>query len=223
MKRPNRKALVPLKVEKAVCLPKHSLSDRLGKVLKAIDTVQFPKNLKIMHVVMDSQVQGGEFIFYANRGPYEIRINPNGSHPELSLLHEVGHYLEWQSIPKIQNTYREFQMDPLFKAWNEAVYASPTRKHLSKVLENHQEGTQASIDIGYFLRTDELWTRSYSQYIARKTEMSVLFQQIAAENKVVTGNIRYKPYWSWEEFSPIENAMDVIFAEAGWSKSVTPA
>ena len=167
---------------------------------------------------MDRRVSGGAFYVHADTGPYEIAVNPDGTHPELTLLHEIGHYLEWQSIPKDRHGPRDFASDPKFAAWLEAVYETATVQRLLRLLEQQEAGGQAFHDIGYSLRPNELWTRAYSQYIVHAAGLPVLFQQIAAENKVVTGNIRYEPYWEWEEFSSVQSAINIIFRELGWSK-----
>lgn len=216
--RPPHRPLVPTTVAKSVRLPKHRLSSRLGKVLAAVDVIHSPKNLKAIPVLMDGRVLGGLFVVHADTGPYEIYLDPDGHHPELSLLHEVGHYLEWQSIPKDQHGMRDFSTDGLFTLWLQTILETPTIQRLLVLLEQQQEGTQAFQDIAYLLRLNELWTRAYSQYVARKANLSVVFQQMAAENKVVTGNIRYGPYWGWEEFASVQDVIDAMFDELGWSK-----
>lgn len=218
VKRPPRKTLAPTKVAKAVRLPNHPLSSRLGKVLDAVDVIHSPKNLKAIPVLMDGRVQGGLFYTYADTGPYKIYLDPRGDHPELSLLHEVGHYLEWQSIPKDQHGARNFSTDARFAVWRRAVFETATVQRLSALLKQQQERTGAFQDIDYLLRLNELWTRSYTQYVARETNLSVLFQQIATENKLVRGNIKYEPYWGWQEFASVQYVMGVMFKELGWSK-----
>ena len=163
---------------------------------------------------MDHRVLGGEF----DPALYSISLNPFGSHSELSLLHEVGHHLEWRSVPKAQLGPRDFASDPRFADWLYAAYNTALVQRLLHLLEQQEEGSQTFNEIGYLLRPNELWTRSYSQYIARAASLPVLFEQTEAENKVVTGKIKYEPYWSREEFASLQQTMDVIFAELGWSK-----
>ena len=110
MKRPGRS----LTVAKAVLLPRHPLSDRLRRVLKAVDAVHSPNNLKPLKVVMNRDVIGAVFDAYTGGGPYTIYLNPEGAHPELSLLHELGHFIEWQAIPKMSHGPRRLEDDPLF-------------------------------------------------------------------------------------------------------------
>ena len=46
----------------------------------------------------------------------------------------------------------------------------------------------------------------------------MIFQQAAAENKAVKGNIKYKPYWDEAEFIAVYTVMDAMFKELSWSK-----
>lgn len=187
-------------------------------MLESIDAVHRPLNLKSVSVIMDRRITGGLFLTHADTGPYSIYLNPNGSHPELSLLHEVGHFLEWQCIPKNQNGPRDFATDLRFNAWLQAVYETQTVQRLLALLAGQKEGTQAHRDLAYLLRPDELWTRAYSTYIAGKAIFNVVSQQLSAENKVVTGIIEYQPYWRREEFIPVQAVMDAMFIELGWMK-----
>jgi hypothetical protein len=98
--RPRPKSTSLTKVSKAVRLPSHPLSGRLNNLLEAVDAVHTATNLKQVAVIMSHFVQGAVFDAYTGTGPYTICLNPTGSHPELSLLHEVGHFLECQCIPK---------------------------------------------------------------------------------------------------------------------------
>lgn len=215
MKRPGRKSV---KVAKAVLLPHHPLSDRLRKVLKAVDAVHSPKNLKPVSMLIDKSIKGAEFNAYSDTGPYEILLNPNGTHPELSLLHEVGHYLEWQSIPKSHFGPRDFEDDSLFANWLAAVSVSSTVEHLASLRDSQPVASPVYSETYYSLKAVELWARAYSQYIAYKTASAILLQQIATENKVVTGTMICRPYWHREEFHPIQTTMDALFERLGWLK-----
>jgi len=218
MTRPRPKSVSLTKVSKAIRLPRHPLSNRLRKLLEMVDAVHTAANLKQVTIVMDRRVTGGLFFTHADTGPYSIYLNPYGSHPELSLLHELGHFLEWQCIPKDQHGPRDFATDLHFTVWLQAVYETQTTQRLLSLLEQQEEDTQSYKDLDYLLRAGELWTRAYSQYLAGKTSLSIISQEISAENKVVTGNITYKPYWGREEFIPVQEVMDMMFTELGWIK-----
>ena len=218
MKKTRAKSISLLKVSKAVQVPKHPLNLRLLPLLKAIDETHAPKNLKPVVVVMNPLVRSAVFVAYTATGPYTIELNPNGSHPELSLLHEVGHFLEWQAIPKVTVGQRDFTDYPLFTSWLTAVRASQNVNRLLGLRDNHPAESEIHQEANYLLDEQELWARAYSQYFALKTKVQVLPQQISAENKVLTGKMYIKPYWERDDFSAIEAAMDGLFQALSWSK-----
>ena len=218
MTRPNAKRATLTKVAKAVVIPAHPLKSRLQKVLEVIDSIHAPKNLKLSKVIFDQEVLLAKFEAHAPTGPYTIFLNPDGSHVELSLLHEVGHFLEWQSIPKSQHGLRDFGTNSFFNDWLQAVFETPLIVRLLTLLGQQEENTKAFVEIAYLLLPDELWTRAYSCYIAYRANLPVLSQQIAAENKTIKGNITYTSYWTRKEFLPIQNVMDKMFQELEWSQ-----
>ena len=210
-----------MSVGKAIRLPAHPFSRRLQKVLDLIDTLHTPKNLKTVNVTLNILIQGGAFWAYEDRGPYDIEINLTGDHLELTFIHEVGHFLEWQAIPKSERGPRDFYNDVRFQSWLDAAQDSPNVQRMIRLRDQHTEGSTAHQDLNYYLRPIELWTRAYSQYVTRKgnaNDAAILFQQIAAENKKITGNITYQPFWPWDEFPPIQAAMDDIFEDLGWTR-----
>ncbi len=218
MTRSNAKRTALTKVAKAVVIPPHPLNSRLQKVLEAIDSVHSPKNLKLSRVFFDRRVAGGEFVAHGPLGPYSIYINPGGNHPELSLLHEIGHLLDWQSIPKSVPGNRNFNEAPLFYDWLDAVLDSGNVQRLISLRDQQAAESDTYEDIGYLLRPEELWARAYTQYVARKSGLEALNQQISAENKTALNGILYAPFWPSDQFPPIETTMDVIFQNQGWTK-----
>lgn len=214
MKRPGR----PLTLTKAVLLPRHPLSDRLRRVLKAVDAVHSPRNLKPVQVTLLRTTQGAHFFAYADTGPYEIEMNSAGTHPELSLLHEVAHFLEWQAIPKGVLGPRNFGDDSLFSRWLFVVSRTLTVQRLSALRDQQPEASTSFQEAAYALRPVELWARAYSQYVAREADVSVLYQQIAAENRAAAGTIVDGIYWPWDEFAPVQEAMQALFRHLEWLK-----
>ena len=218
MKQARAKSISITQVSKAVRVPKHPLKPRLQRVLEVVDGVHSPRNLKPVAVVMNPFVRGAVFDAYTGTGPYTIELNPNGNHPELSLLHEVGHFLEWQAIPKVATGQRDFTDYPLFTSWLSAIRASQDVDRLLSLRDSYPAESETHQAADYLLDEQELWARSYSQYAALKTQMQILLQQISAENKVLTGKIYLKPYWEWDDFAIIKVTMDSLFQALSWSK-----
>jgi len=218
MTRPQAKSITLTKVSKAVGLPRHPLSRRLSRFLKTVDAVHTATNLKQVAVEMTPFVLGAVFDAYTGTGPYTIQLNPNGSHIELSLIHEVGHFLEWQAIPKSGLGQRSFKGDPLFAAWLQAIRESQNINRLLDLRDAEAKESSVQKTANYLLDEQELWARSYSQYIAVKMLSPMLLQQIAAENKVITGKIQFRPYWDAADFDAVQSEIDKILQPLGWLK-----
>jgi len=167
---------------------------------------------------MDSRVRGAVFEAYTATGPYTIHLNPDGNHPELSLVHEIGHFLEWQAVPKAAPGQRSLKDDSFFVQWLEVVRATENFGRLHDLRESQEEAGPIHQAANYLLDEQELWARSYSQYVAVKKQVPMLLQQIGAENKILTGTILLRPYWKNSDFLPVQTAIDSIFQALGWSK-----
>ncbi len=218
MKRPQAKSVSLTKVSRAVRLPGHLLARRIRRFLEMVDAVHTATNLKPVAVEMNPFVQGAVFDTYTGTGPYTIYLNPHGSHVELSLVHEVGHFLEWQCIPKSGFGQRSFKSDPLFAAWLQAVRESQNVNRLLDLRDAESQESSVQKTANYLLDEQELWARSYSQYVAVKMLSPVLMQQTAAENKVITGKIQFKPYWDAADFHAVRSEIDKVFQALGWVK-----
>ena len=216
--RPRPKSASLTKVSKAVRVPSHPLARRLRQFLETVDAVHTATNLKPVAVEMNPLVQGAVFDAYTGTGPYTIYLNPHGSHVELSLIHEVGHFLEWQCIPKSGFGQRSFKSDLFFAAWLQAVRESQNVNRLLDLRDAEAEESSVQKTASYLLDEQELWARSYSQYVAVKMLSPALLQQIAAENKTITGKIQFNPYWDAADFHAVRSEMDKIFQALGWVK-----
>jgi hypothetical protein len=149
MKRPSAKSVSLTKVSKAIRLPSHPLSNRLRNMLEMVDAVHSPENLKAVLVIMDRRVAGGLFYAHAETGPYDIYLDPEGSHPELSLLHEIGHFLEWQCIPKNQHGSRDFNSDALFGEWLDIVLVSSNVQRMILLRDKKNEESKVVSEMSY--------------------------------------------------------------------------
>ncbi len=218
MTHPRAKSASLTRVSKAILLPSHLLSTRLRRILGVIDSIHIANNLKQVPVVMDSRVRGAVFEAYTATGPYTIHLNPDGNHPELSLVHEIGHFLEWQAVPKAAPGQRSLKDDSFFVQWLEVVRATENFGRLHDLRESQEEAGPIHQAANYLLDEQELWARSYSQYVAVKKQVPMLLQQIGAENKILTGTILLRPYWKNSDFLPVQAAIDSIFQALGWSK-----
>ena len=67
--------------------------------------------------------------------------------------------------------------------------------------------------IKYHAQKDEMWARSYAQYIAEKSKNNVMIGQIKDMRKSEWyGYVQ----WDEEDFNPIKDAIDNLFKKKGW-------
>jgi hypothetical protein len=138
-----------------------------------------------------------------------------------SFVHEVGHFLDFSGIGT-PGSFASYG-DPLFEGWRKATRASKAIQQLEaeqaagvrKIPWPDGTTKDYPIDqkyVGYLLDSSEVWARSYSQYITRKSGDTGLAR--AFEETKQTS--MYATTWEEADFAPIEQAIDDLFRSLGW-------
>ena len=156
--------------------------------------------------------------------PISIEISTRGDSPELTFAHEVGHFLEGAAIPGSSFGVRQWAFDEFAKDWQTAVKRSETWRILSEILASKivvvvdpsghkaERPTMTSY-VTYLLSTEELWARSYAQYVASRGRSEVLLDQIRTRRYPVAA---FPLQWGDDEFEPIARKFDNLFRKIGW-------
>jgi hypothetical protein len=140
--------------------------------------------------------------------PPRIVINPSCVRPRLVLLHELGHYLDHAAFGDGIAWGCSGQS---FDEWRAALEASEAVERL-RALEASPELAELTQGYGYFLLEEELWARSYSQWVAVRTNEETLLNELGTSLTALA----YPEYWGFEDFAPIADEIDKIFIEATW-------
>lgn len=158
------------------------------------------------------------------RTPIEIKVSTVSPHPHQTLAHEVGHWLDGQvlGISRAQSHYAADHLPDRFKKFFDTVQQSDAYKGLvdlyagrrklsyidaGKVIEFHADRGY----LKYTLKGNEIWARSYAQYVAMRSADPVLLAELAADLKSA-----YPIQWAHDDFKPIAEAIDEILRFAGW-------
>ena len=173
-----------------------------------------------------------------NIKPVDIKLNKSvqqtvggkGS----SLTHEMGHFLDSYGINKDGNFASRAARDAVQSGddhvlgdWYKAVNNSDGVKRLQNMQANPSSFTQTYKSggktyrytpsekfIGYLQEPEELFARSYAQYIAESgsTDMAK-----AMLSEIQTSSTARTPMqWSTEDFAPIRREMNAAFKVLGW-------
>lgn len=169
-----------------------------------------------------------------------IAIDPDGPHIELTTAHEVGHYIDHQALAKAiirsqgSTDYEKFagtwaspqaHDEPALKRWWQVVTQSKAYQTLDAKRKN-PAGHAVTVASGYtvepspsfidyLLDPSELWARSYSQYVASKSQSRAMLEGVkdARQSKLYA-----EAQWDEQDFGAITKAIDDLFTALGWAK-----
>lgn len=215
---------------------KTEVSERtqVGKVinhtLKTIDKVhgvdRVPGQIVIKQTYGERRV--GVYRSYLGK-PLDIGVSVKGTHRELTLAHEIGHAIDHQMLD-IAGRYAS-QTSTKLSAWRNAVKESRAFKALRESLNAQPEFREIPTPHGvirqrietvnkqwvrYATQTEELFARSYSQYIAEVSGDPLMLEQVQA---VITKTTYAKhELWDADDFALIRKAFDELFESLGWRK-----
>jgi hypothetical protein len=128
----------------------------------------------------------------------------------MTTAHELGHFIDHQALDVAGQFASVSSL--LLQGWRAAVLESEPVKLLLAQL-----ATETSPDLlqmlAYLTKPQELWARSYAQYIATRTGDAGILAELSAMRKV--DGVRQ---WSEAQFAPIAREIDLIFKMKGWIK-----
>ena len=212
----------------SVALEARGYKSVTANVLDTIDRLHGDGDLPRIPVKRStSKSANGRYMYIYNRYTGEIvradsiQIMQQGGHKDLTLAHEIGHFIDQQGLPG--NGYSSVS-HPVMSRWRKAVNDSEAVKQLRTLLDGPDTITQGSRLYGvsknhvrYLLDEFEIWARSYAQYVATRGGNSVLKSQldvvIGQRNNAV---IDYAYQWQHDDFEPIADAIDDVFKKMGW-------
>ena len=200
----------------------------IHNAISAIDRVHKDGNLPAIPVKVKPIIDAhGHFKKTSTNNIVKIAISYFGSHIELTCVHEIGHFLDFSGIDN-SGSFASVN-SPLLDKWRQAVKNSVATQHLGK-LSKVTHATGASFDgsvvtypvdnayVLYLLRAQELWARSYSQFIATKSKNSILQNQLEYRLQPSANGLYYWEHWDNQDFLPIMAAIEAVFRQLGWMK-----
>lgn len=194
--------------------------------LKVIDRVHGDGILPETPILWDSEIEClGRFRNGKGGSVYEIALNPSQIplDAKQTLIHEVGHFLDAAALSVIPGSGWGSANNPELEDWRQATRASEAYRSLQSLIgkftavERGTDDTQAvnQSKAAYYLRTEELFARSYAQWIAVSSQdvELVYWYNVMAEVPSI-----YSTEWALEDFEPIANALGQLFEGRGWMR-----
>lgn len=209
---------------------KGKVAKAVDHTIKVIDGVHGDGNLPQIPVEQSSGTRmWGQYQYYPGiNKSVDIRISSRGSHIDFTSAHEIGHFIDHRGIDPKSMGFASSNSS-LMDKWEAAVKQSNSYQKLVDMRKNPdayavdvQLGPRSSAKISpdrnhihYLLSTQELWARSYAQYISEKSGDTTLLQQLGEERSEKLYGYRQ---WETADFAPIRNAIDELFEGLGWLK-----
>jgi hypothetical protein len=163
----------------------------------------------------------GEGAFIPDDNKIQIKFLESGN--EMNTLHELGHKIDhkllvenlggdpgwqWASNQISNPDYFIEGIKEIDDFWD-VVNNSDTIKKMRRLQQ--EQGDQI---YEYFLDNREIFARSFSQYIAEKTQDEALLWELG---NMLEGTF-YDVQWATSDFKPIKKAFDALFEAAGMLK-----
>ena len=214
--------------------PQSKVGQAAREALEAVAEVHGDGNLPNipLRASAGTRTAGSFKIRQAPGGPrqsYSISVSAKGSHPVLTATHEIGHFLDFEQIGIMSGARADVpgEVREAAVAWLNAIGNSRAVSDLNDmrragaVIVNR--GTVKQVVavgdeyFGYLLSHEELWARSYSQYIATRSTNAALKGELADVLKASReAEIRLPDQWQPDDFEPIAEAIDKLMEALGW-------
>lgn len=153
-----------------------------------------------------------------------MRINPQGPHKALTILHETAHHLDWHVLGPGNAYGTRYNPKGKLKALLEAIEASDAYKHMKAIADAGEYvdeygdtiplTAKSRNDIGDMTKREESFARAYAQYIALRSGNDVLKAQVESILRW-TGPDQYRQ-WGGTDFDGIAKAFDELFKGNRW-------
>jgi hypothetical protein len=155
-----------------------------------------------------------------DRTTHDILINVGERDPAMSALHEFGHHVDFAVLGHagVPGHY-----SPELADWSKAIQltaAVQTLRARSLVLEVVIRGNRFAVDkrfVRYTLWIEELFARSYAQYVVERGGDAVLHAELAMSPTLTPGrDVLYPLQWDNADFLPVADCFDALWERLGW-------
>lgn len=142
-------------------------------------------------------------------GSISVRIGASNRH--IKVLHEIGHFLDSCMLsPATFSSVSAIELDD----WRVAILRSRLYVELTSI-ESGLHGQERE-RLTRARQIDELWARSYAQYVTMRSGDPALRNDIEETRIARIANLRYPLQWVDHDFAVIADTIDALLRRLGW-------
>jgi len=144
----------------------------------------------------------------------EIHLYHDGNTKGFTTLHEIGHWIDHLGLPG-KGFATQNQVYETLDGWRKVVHESKSYKALLAKRQSIVASGKSTKYVDYLLRDQELFARSYAQYITTQSNSASLKYELGLDfYDDVWGGLRQ---WPDEDFKEIANEFKKMFLDLGWT------
>jgi hypothetical protein len=203
----------PFSIGRALDIPVGPVNDDLRRAVDAIDRMHGAGLLPRIPMSFAGKLGApGRFFYNPVTGePIRIFIDLDAPRPTLVALHEIGHFLDVAAFGS--GSQFGSLVNPLMTDWLTEITASSAYLKLSE-----QQASTPSDQLFIRLQVEELWARSYAQYIAIRYGELPLLHALDAVRTTAQRGLHIPLQWHDNDFDGIAAAIDALFSKLGWRR-----
>ncbi len=207
-------------------MPADKYGRRFRTTVRVIDTIHKVKATRPIDVLVsnDRDVTGRYNRHGGTGEPISIEVSKRDESMEEKLVHEIGHFLENALIPGSAFGVRGWSSDEVTRRWRLAIKATESFQVLEELASlgtarpaNREGGAARAGSSRRFLASllteQELWARSYAQWVMLRGQDETLARQI---RKFRSPPSVYPLQSNHAEFEAVAAEFDSLFERIGW-------
>ena len=192
-------------------IPIGRANDQLRAMLAIVDAVHSDGVLPATRVVRRMLPPGEHGAYEPRTG--EIIISLAAPDPALTLIHEIGHILDRFGLG--QSGMFASPLDPVMATWRTTIATTRAVATLDHLLTaDLSPGTIRHV--AYIRRYDELWARSYTQYVVGRGRALLATEFLDRQRARLSQPTTMPYYWHDHDFAAVAGAIDDLFRRLGW-------
>lgn len=156
-----------------------------------------------------------------------LRTGGFDDHPELTLAHEIGHFLDHQGAGE-RGVFSSVE-DGAFAEFRRVVSQTRAIREIERLVKESaipvmHGGARIEYPVDrkyltYLLDPKEVWARAYAQYITLRSGDQTLREQLdQLRLRLRWAQVHYPSQWDDDDFAPVAEAVDRLMLKLGWRK-----